>query len=185
MKRKPGGHRTQQVAAIDEGPLRASGERACSAEFDALVDAHGTNLVRSLTLITLDTGMAEDAAQEAFLQLHLHWNDPAVKDRIAWLYRVAINRSRDYRRALWRATKVWQRLSEGSDGRAVESWSPDHRLIDILRPLPRRQRTAAALFYLVGFSTREIAEAMGISEGAVGSHLHKAREALRSMWESE
>lgn len=149
------------------------------------MQAHSARLVRSLTLITLDAGLAEDAAQEAFLQLHLHWRDPAMKDRVAWLYRVAINRSKDYRRALRRATGLAQRLAEVFDEQAVESWSPDPGLVAIVRQLPKRQRTAAALFYLAGFSSREIAAAMGISEGAVGSHLHKAREALRKILEEE
>ena len=149
------------------------------------MQAHSARLVRSLTLITLDAGLAEDAAQEAFLQLHLHWRDPAMKDRVAWLYRVAINRSRDYRRALRRTAGLTQRLSERYDEQAVESWSPDPGLVAIVRSLPKRQRTATALFYLAGFSSREIAAAMGISEGAVGSHLHKAREALRKILEEE
>jgi len=160
-------------------------EWAWPADFDALVQAHSARLVRSLTLITLDAGLAEDAAQEAFLQLHLHWRDPAVKDPVAWLYGVAVNRSKDYRRALRRATGLMQRLADRPDEQAVDSWSPDPDLVVILRSLPERQRTAAALFYLAGFSLREIAAAMGISEGAVGSHLHKAREALRKILEEE
>ena len=146
----------------------AAGE-ACPAEFNDLVHAHGPALIRSLTLITLDPGLAEDAAQEAFLKLYLHWNDPAVTDRVAWLYRVAINRSKDYRRALRRASRLGERLAERAGRRALESWNPDPRLIDLLRPLPQRQRTAAALCYLAGFSTHEIGRAMDISEGAVGS----------------
>jgi DNA-directed RNA polymerase specialized sigma24 family protein len=34
-------------------------------------------------------------------------------------------------------------------------------------------------------STAEIAEAMGMSEGAVGSHLYKARESLRKVLEAD
>ena len=150
-----------------------------------LVRTHSGPLIRTLMLITLDAGLAEDAAQEAFLQLHLHWCDPAVKNRVAWLYRVAINRSKDYRRALSRVAGLTKRLSRSLDEGAIESWTPDPGLVGILRPLPKRQRTAAALFYLAGFSTAEIARTMGISEGAVGSHLHKAREALRKIWEEE
>jgi RNA polymerase sigma factor (sigma-70 family) len=108
-----------------------------------------------------------------------------VKNRVAWLYRVAINRSKDYRRALSRVAGLTKRLSGSFDERAVESWNPDPSLVGILRQLPKRQRTAAALFYLAGFTTAEIARTMGISEGAVGSHLHKAREALRKILEEE
>ncbi len=153
--------------------------------FDAIVHAHTARLVKSLSLITLDRGLAEDAAQEAFLQLHLHWHDPEVKDPVAWLYRVGINRCKDYRRAMGRATRLRQRLAGSFEEFTPPAWTPDPDLMSILRPLPKRQRTAASLFYLAGFSTSEIARAMDISEGAVGSHLHKAREALRKILEEQ
>jgi RNA polymerase sigma-70 factor, ECF subfamily len=145
-------------------------------------------LVKSLALITLDRGLAEDAAQDAFLQLYLHWRQvPVIKDPTAWLYRVGINRCKDYRRAMRRGSQLLERLGRASfddppDG-LHGTWSPETEFLSILGPLPRRQRTAAALHYLAGFSTSEIAAAMNISEGAVGSHLHKARESMRKTME--
>lgn len=77
--------RSDVIQAREERTARAeSDEGAWPADFAALVQAHGARLVRSLTLITLDARLAEDAAQEAFLQLHLHWRDPAVRDRVAF-----------------------------------------------------------------------------------------------------
>lgn len=147
-------------------------------------------MVKSLALITLDRGLAEDAAQDAFLQLYLHWRQvPAINDPTAWLYRVAINRSKDYRRAMRRGSQLLERLGPAGfddpqdDLRAT--WSPETGFLAILGPLPKRQRTAAALHYLAGFSTSEIAAAMNISEGAVGSHLHKARESIRKTLEPQ
>jgi RNA polymerase sigma factor (sigma-70 family) len=64
-------------------------------------------------------------------------------------------------------------------------WSPETDFVAIFQPLPKRQRTAVALHYLAGFSTSEIAQTMGISQGAVGSHLHKARESLRKVLEAQ
>jgi len=176
-----------QVKAIDAPERRASRaayqEGAWPADFEAVVQANSAPLIRNLTLITLDPGLAEDAAQEAFLQLYLHWRDLGETDRVPWLYRVAINRCKDYRRALGRAARLARQLVGSLEDSSVESWTPDPELISILRPLPRRQRTAAALFYLGGFPTMEVASAMGISDGAVRSHLHKAREALRKTLE--
>ncbi len=57
--------------------------------------------------------------------------------------------------------------------------------VSLLVPLPRRQRTVAVLFFVAGHSTSEIAYIMGISQGAVGSHLHKARTTLRKMLEDQ
>jgi RNA polymerase sigma factor (sigma-70 family) len=146
--------------------------------------------VKSLALITLDRGLAEDAAQDAFLQLYLHWREvPAMRDPTAWLYRVGINRCKDYRRAWRRGVRLVERLGRSTyddlPDDPQESWSPETGFLAILGPLPKRQRTAAALHYLGGFSTSEIAAAMSISEGAVGSHLHKARESLRRTLEQQ
>lgn len=158
---------------------------AWSVDFEEFVIRHGAPLVRSLALITLDRGLAEDAAQEAFLQLYLHWGDvPAMHDPVAWLYRVGINRCKDYRRSLYRRTRLVERLGQSVHQQLPGDWSPDADFVTILGSLPKRQRTAAALFYLAQASFAEIAQIMGISEGAVGSHLHKARQALRKVLEA-
>ena len=47
-----------------------------------------------------------------------------------------------------------------------------------LRALPDRQRVAVALHYLADLSVADVAAAMGISEGAVKTHLHRARSQL-------
>ena len=100
-----------------------------------------------------------------------------------------MNRCKDYRRAIRRGSQLLERLGRASiddppDG-LHETWSPETEFLAILGPLPKRQRTAAALHYVAGFSTSEIAAAMSISEGAVGSHLYKARESLRKTLEQQ
>ena len=156
------------------------------ADFEAFVDRHGARLVKSLALITLDRGLAEDAAQEAFLQLYLHWREVlSMQDPAAWLYRVGLNRCKNYRRALSRTARLVDRLGQYVSDSPREQWSPETDFVALFQRLPRRQRAAVALHYLAGFSTSEIARAMSISEGAVGSHLHKARESLRKALEKE
>ena len=168
--------RSQALSRDEEWPVN----------FEAFVIWHSARLVKSLTLITLDRGLAEDAAQEAFLKLFLHWHErPGFRDPVAWLYRVGMNQCKDYRRALSRATRLVERLGGSLEEQAQGQWSPEPDLVAILRSLPKRQRAAAALHYLGGFSTAEIASSMDISVGAVGSHLHKAREALRKVVEKD
>lgn len=155
--------------------------------FEAFVYTHSARLVKSLTLITLDRGLAEDAAQEAFLQLYMHWSEvPRMRDPAAWLYRVGMNRCKNYRRALSYTTRLVDRLGRSMEEDASSGeWSPEPDFAAIFGSLPKRQRTAAALHYLAGLSTAEIAEAMSISEGAVGSHLHKARLSLQKVLEAQ
>jgi RNA polymerase sigma-70 factor, ECF subfamily len=159
---------------------------AQTASFETFVDHHCARLVQSLSLIFLDRELAADAAQEAFIELHLHWDEAvAYTDPVAWLYRVGINRCKDHRRYLARSARLLQRLGGALVEKVEpEPWAPETEFIAIIRPLPARQRTAAALFYLADFSIEEIATTMNISEGAVNSHLHRAREALKKVLEA-
>jgi RNA polymerase sigma factor (sigma-70 family) len=176
--------RTTATDGADRGDAQTLGRaRPLSAEFEAFVRRHSARLVGSLALITLDHGLAEDAAQEAFFQLYLHWSE--VRDPVAWLYRVGLNRCKNYRRTLSRTARLVERLGRTTPKRTIEPWSPETEFVAFVRPLPERQRAAVALSYLADLSTAEIAQIMEISQGTVGAHLHKAREALRESLEVE
>jgi RNA polymerase sigma factor (sigma-70 family) len=54
---------------------------------------------------------------------------------------------------------------------ATEVW-------DEVRRLPRRQAQATVLHYVDQLSVEEIGEVLGVSPGAVKSHLHRARSNL-------
>jgi RNA polymerase sigma factor (sigma-70 family) len=143
-------------------------------------------LVRSLTLVVLDRELAADAAQEAFLQLYLHWHQVQHQDPVAWVYRVGNNRCKDHYRYLARTAKLFKRLVDASAvGREGVEWESRSEALAILGCLPRRQRTAAALFYEADLSVADIAAVMNISEGAVKSHLSRARETLRKTLEAK
>jgi len=166
-------------------PITAPLAPTQAASFEGVVDRQAERLVRSLTSIFLDKELAADAAQDAFVQLYKHW-DEVIKqgEPDAWLFRVAVNRGRDYRRALARTARLLQRLVGAApvESAAVD-WAPRAEFMSILAALPARQRVAAALYYDADFSTAEIARVMGISEGAVNSHLHRARTALKQILE--
>ena len=51
-------------------------------------------------------------------------------------------------------------------------------LVTALQSLPRNQRAAVVLFYLEGFSTEEVAEALDVPASTARSHLHRARAEL-------
>jgi RNA polymerase sigma-70 factor, ECF subfamily len=163
--------------------------RSQAGSFESFMQGHCARLVRALTVISLDREAAADAAQEAFIQLYLRWDHiEDYRDPVAWLYRVGINRCKDYRRFLSRSARVLERLVSQSDPAPATNgtldWTPELDFASSLRSLPRRQRTAATLYYLNDLSVLEIAKIMNISEGAVNSHLHRAREALKALVEA-
>lgn len=147
---------------------------------------HYARLVKSLTLVALDREVAADAAQEAFLQLHRHWNEvQGYPDPVAWLYRVGTNRCNDHYRYLARTARMFKRLVDASAARNDGAeWESRSEALAILGCLPGRQRTAAGLFYGAGLSVADIANVMNISEGAVKSHLFRARATLRKNLEA-
>jgi RNA polymerase sigma-70 factor (ECF subfamily) len=170
----------------EQGDPTAGAGRA-NGGYEAFVRRHFHPLEKSLSLITLDAGLAADAAQEAFLRLYLRWGDvDKLDDPVAWLYRVGINRCHDYRRQLKRATRLFERLSaEAGTDEPGEQWTPGSEFAGTVKRLPKQQRVAAVLFYQADLSTKEIARTMQISESAVKSHLQRAREALRPLMEVE
>jgi RNA polymerase sigma factor (sigma-70 family) len=148
--------------------------------FESLFRRYYPRLVQTLCLTTLDRETAADAAQEAFLQLHLDWERVShYENRVGWIYRVALNRCRDYRRRSLRVFRFWQTQPRTVAEAEDIVWEPEWDFLEALKELPDRQRQAAALHYVAGFSQQETAQAMGVSEGTVKSHLFRARETLR------
>jgi len=134
-------------------------------------------LVRSLALVAGDVEEASDAVQEAFIQACLHWRRVGrYEDPAGWIRRVAINRLKNRHRSLRRRGRAVARLAPPPPPSDPESGID---VVAALRTLPERQRTAVVLHYFEGLTTPEIAAAMNVSEGAVATHLHRARAALR------
>ncbi|HEX6299827.1 MAG TPA: SigE family RNA polymerase sigma factor [Acidimicrobiia bacterium] len=135
-----------------------------------------------------DTTVAEDLVQEAFITTHRRWDQVSQYDSPrAWVRRVLINRATSLRRRLASELRALARVGPADatppdlSVETSEVWSEVHRL-------SRRQQQAIVLHYVGQLSMVEIADVMGCSQGAVKSHLHSARESLRTSpaaWDEE
>lgn len=90
-----------------------------------------------------------------------------------WLTRILINECR----SLQRRQKRMVLMDQPPDVPTLPDNDPELRLM--LESLPPRQREALCLFYLEGFSIREMARILRIPEGTVKYRLHEARKALK------
>jgi RNA polymerase sigma-70 factor (ECF subfamily) len=136
-------------------------------------------LVEALTIAAGSRDVAADAVQEAFARLVRGWERLATyEDPAGWVRRVALNRIRDYHRSLWRQARLRLKIEEQ---KRVPRGIPttDDRLRARVEALPFKQRTALGLYYMDHLTTREVADAMRVSEGTVKQHLFRARQTLR------
>ena len=159
-------------------PLTASGD------IEPFFRAHYARLVRSLALVCGDGELAADAVQEAFVRAHVRWRKLRhYDDPVGWVRRVALNLLHDDHR---RATRKRRAITELAAETPVAADPPEpDGLADLLAALPRQQRIAVALYYVDGLTVAETAEAMGVAEGSVKSHLYDARRRLRAVLDRE
>jgi len=154
-------------------------------EFDSFFLRHYAHLVRWLTLFTGDAERATDGAQEAFIKAYASWRTVRDCDSpIAWVRRVAINKCRDSHKADRRRQR--RELAHGArDAQPADGVVGDMYLLGLLQQLTERQRLVTLLFYVEDLSVAEVAETIGITDGAVKFHLNQARERLRKDFEAD
>ncbi|MFI5934236.1 RNA polymerase sigma factor [Actinoplanes sp. NPDC051494] len=149
-----------------------------STDFDNFYTTAVRRVVLYLYAACGDRSDAQDIAQEAFARAWQHW--PKVsgyEDPEAWVrtvaWRIMSNRWRGLQRAL--STRI--RLGPTDD--VAHGPSPDRvAVIDALQRLPRPQRQAIALHYLMDMPVDEIAATTGVPAGTVKARLSRARTAL-------
>lgn len=128
------------------------------------------------TLLYNDTDCA-DAIQEAivkaFANLHTLRQDSYVK---TWLVRILINECY----AVMRREKRVVSLEDYQPEEQAAEPKDYSDLYEALGQLPKESRLCVTLYYLEGYSVKETAELLGLSESAVKNRLSRARARLRS-----
>jgi RNA polymerase sigma-70 factor (sigma-E family) len=164
---------------------------------EELYAAHWRSLVRLAVLLVRDTGTAEEVVQDAFVAVHARWRRLRDHDRaLAYLRQAVVNRSRSVLRhravVAKHATALVVHLDEPETRAGDTALSAGARraaVLEAMRSLPQRQREVLALRYYLDLSEAEIADALGISRGAVKSHASRGAAALRTTlanwWEED
>ena len=98
----------------------------------------------------------------------------ATENPAGYLFRVGQSRSRRYLR--WRRSAPWATLPP-------DVAFPDVDLERAVAGLPRMQRSAVLLVHAFGYSYRDAADVLGVTEGAVRNHLHRGMQQLRTLLE--
>jgi RNA polymerase sigma-70 factor (ECF subfamily) len=131
--------------------------------------------------------LAEDMAQEVFIQLHAKL--PSLESPqhvIFWLRKATAHRAIDQlrRRSLLSVTS----LQDEAEYAALESEEDpllQRRLRMLLSRLPPAARAVMTLRYQEDLDPQEIATTLDMSINTVKSHLKRSLEALRQRWPNE
>jgi RNA polymerase sigma-70 factor (ECF subfamily) len=176
-------------------------ERAVAGDrvaFEEIYRRH-VNRVYGLSLrLTSDRLEAETLVQDTFVKAWFALAGYSGRGSLGgWLGRVAVNLWRDRFRARGRSDRMLEDLAAeasaaghadpaaaGPDTTTGGGIIPLLTALDLERAvarLPQGGRTVYVLHDIEGHTHREIADLLGVAEGTVKAHLHRARRLLRTM----
>lgn len=183
-----------------------------NAAFEELVRRYHDDLMRFLIRLVGNRALAEDAFQDAFLQVHLSAETFDTTRRFKpWLFTIAANKGRDLlRRSVRRRTLDLSAPIGGGGGGGGSGSSdsgartyvdlmeinvdpPDRQLNDHERSelvqravdeLPPSLREILLLAYFQKMPYNQIAESLKIPLGTVKSRLHAAVAAFAKKWQA-
>ncbi len=159
-----------------------------SAAIAHLFVAYRSRLLRLAVTLGADAD-AEDVVAEAFYQLHKNWDDLRSPEAAAGYLRAVV---RNLTHMRLRRLVIARRYAEPRACEPVMHSAEQQALLNndqravvkALRRLPRRQFEALILRHWMNLKESEIAEAMGISVGAVKSHTSRGITRLSEILES-
>ena len=145
---------------------------------DELLADHGSALLAAARLICMNEAEAQDVVQVTF-EIALR-RGHTLRDRSAlraWLLAIGAREAVRRLRAMRRFIPLGPQYGE------IPERGPGHdqtlALREGLRNLPRRVRAAIVLHYLAGYSVKETAQVLGVSENTIKTQLRTGLARLR------
>lgn len=148
-------------------------------DFGAVYEAHYQVVFKTVRGVLLDSVLAEDVTQDAFLKAYQARDRYRPTGRVeAWLCTIAVREAISRLRwrtlqtrllAAWHREAAWQGPHEGLPERLDE-------LLSVLSP---KARAVVVLHFLHGYRYREIADILRLPEGTVASRLSQSLTLMR------
>jgi RNA polymerase sigma-70 factor, ECF subfamily len=179
------------VTAANETELITRAKNGERNAFSELVCIHAQGVMSLIYHMYGDTHVAEDAAQETFIQAWLHLASYRPQTPLRnWLYRIAVNAAIDMlrkeKRILPNALDDLQLMDPQLGPEALFSQEERTALIQkAVLSLPDACRAVLVLREYEDLSYHEIADTLDIPMGTVMSRLNYARKLLRSQLEEQ
>jgi RNA polymerase sigma-70 factor, ECF subfamily len=181
--------------ALSDEALMERVQRADLEAFEVLFDRHWATALRVAASVCRDRGRAEDAVQEAFLEL---WRDrssyrPEAGSFRSWALALVRYRAIDaVRREGTRPPLATWQETEANENANARSPEPPSRMIDheesaslraSIARLPDEQAEVIVLAFFGELSHREIAERLSLPPGTVKGRMRLGLDKLRAQLE--
>ena len=155
--------------------------------YKEVIDLYGDQLFRTCYLILKDKGDAEDVVQESLVRVFKNIKNFKGNSKLyTWIYQIALNLSRDILRKkvdFLSLEDEW--IGEDDPNLEIEKQIDKEVLKKELKALNPIYNEVLVLFYLRGFSIKEIAQSLETTEGTIKSRLSRGRKILKMRLEKE
>lgn len=155
--------------------------------FRILVYKH-KDKVRNLIFLTLgDTEFVDDISQDVFISVYHKLNEFRFESKFTtWLYRITVNKCRDYLRKK-RVRSIFVPIKDSDSEYGTGPFSEDVDIPQLVRnaieKLPEKLKLPLVLRDIQGLSYKEIADQLGTEVGTIKSRIFRARESLKIILE--
>ena len=181
----------QSIENLSELVLRAqSGD---SEAFSELYRQSGPTIYRTICSMVRDENLAWDIHQNTYI-LAYRWLNKLEKPEafLPWLRKIAVNetiKELNKEQPLTFTELAGDREEEPQFQELRDGYQPEieldkqeaARLVrEILEKLPPKQQLILGMYYYEGYSVREIAEALHVTEGTVKTQLHLGRKRVET-----
>jgi len=180
----PSNYRTA-VMTHEEQLLVENVQRGETGAFQELVEKYKHKVYYMALDMTGNHHDAEDLSQEVFIKVFTSIKDFRGDSKLSsWLYRIAMNTCIDKtRRKHLKLVELDEAHEKPVGGetpeQALEARATQERIQQALQALPPRQRSIFVMRHYNDLMLKEIAEALGISEGTVKAQLFRAVQKLQ------
>jgi len=149
-------------------------------DFIHLVETEQASLRRFLLALCLgNRDEADDIAQETLVKAYISsagYNEEGKF--VAWIFKIAYNTFLDHRKSARSFVPLEKINTELSSNRTDSKYEYED-LYKALDTLSEKERTAILLYYIKGYSIREISQIVDCKEDAVKKQLSRGREQLK------
>lgn len=128
-----------------------------------------------------DSQSADDIAQEAYIKAYLSCDSFSSPDKFnAWIFRIGYTTFISHKRSQRSFSDYSEVVQISSDDTPDNNFQYEG-LYRALSTLSEKERTSVLLYYMEGYSVKEIADIIDASQAVVKQHLSRGRNHLRTL----